>query len=201
MENSLRIDEHLWPQLVTSINGLDVLHAGKINPNIRVESQHIRALVEFMRRNYQALCFDLSGNLERYSLEIMQEAKRVLVVCTPEIPSLHQAREKLQFLRGFDLDSRVSIVLNRCQKKGLFTKEQVEELLGLPVLVTFPNDYHCVTRAVTAGTFIEQKSDLGKAIENFAQELVERRAPEASEKKKFLEFFSVQGRQSATAEK
>ena len=202
VENSLRIDEHLWPQLVTSMDALDVLHAGRINPNIRVESPHIRALVDFMRRNYQALCFDLSGNLERYSLEIMQESKRVLLVCTPEIPSLHQAREKLQFLRGLDLDSRVSVVLNRCQKKGLFTKQQVEELLGVPVLTTFPNDYHCVTRAMTSGTFLDPKSDLAKSIESFAQELVERRTTgPAADKKKFLEFFAVPGRQSVTAEK
>jgi pilus assembly protein CpaE len=202
VENSLRVDEHLWPQLVTSMDALDVLHAGRINPNIRVESPHIRALVDFMRRNYQALCFDLSGNLERYSLEIMQESKRVLLVCTPEIPSLHQAREKLQFLRNLDLDSRVSVVLNRCQKKGLFTKQQVEELLGVPVLTTFPNDYHCVTRAMTAGTFLDPKSELAKSIEQFAQELVERRTTgQVPDKKKFLEFFAVSGRQSVSAEK
>jgi pilus assembly protein CpaE len=201
VENSLRIDEHLWPQLVTSIDGLDVLHAGRINPNMRVESPHVRALVDFMRRNYQALCFDLSGNLERYSIELMQESKRVLLVCTPEIPSLHQAREKLHFLRGFDLEGRVSVVLNRCQKKAFFTKQQVEELLGMPVLAMFPNDYHGVTRAMTAGTFIESKSELAKAIDEFSQELVERRAMTKGDKRKFLEFFQVSTPRSITAEK
>ena len=144
-----------WSRLWTD---LDVLHAGRINPNIRVETAQIRALVDFSRRNYQALCFDLSGNLERYSLEIMQEAKRVLLVCTPEIASLHQAREKLHFLKALDLDSRVSVVLNRCQKKPLFTHKQVEELLGLSVIKMFPNDYHGVNRAMTAGTFRGNRS-------------------------------------------
>jgi pilus assembly protein CpaE len=201
VENSLRVDEHLWPQLVTSMDSLDVLHAGRINPNIRIESAHVRALVDFMRRNYQALCFDLSGNLERYSLELMQESKRVLLVCTPEIPSLHQAREKLQFMRQFDLDGRVSVVLNRCQKKAFFSKQQVEELLGLPVLAMFPNDYTGVNRALTAGTFIEPKSELGKSIDHFSQELLERRAVIQNDKRKFLEFFAVSNRQSASAEK
>ena len=37
-------------------------------------------MIEFMRRNYQVLCFDMSGNLELYSLEIMRESRRVLLI-------------------------------------------------------------------------------------------------------------------------
>jgi pilus assembly protein CpaE len=197
VEHSLQIDEHLWPQLVTSLDTLDVLHAGRCNPNFRVEGAQIRGLIDFMRRNYQALCFDMSGNLERYSLEIMQDCKRILMVCTPEIPSLHLAREKMFFLRNFDLDSRVSIVLNRCQKKATFSKEQVEEILGVPVIMTFPNDYHGVNKAVTAGSVVETDTELGKAFASFAAELLERRVMGQSPnqgKKKFLEYFAVPNR-------
>lgn len=192
VENSMRIDEHLWPQLVTTLGNMDVLHAGRVNPSLRIESAQVRSLVDFMRRNYQVLSFDLSGNLERYSLEIMQDCKRILLVCTPEIPSLHLAREKMNYLRTFDLDTRVSIILNRCQRKALFTKEQVEEILGLKVTKTFSNDYQCVNRAVTAGTIIETASDMGKQFTEFAGDLLDRRATaQADPKRKFLEFFAV----------
>lgn len=194
MENSLRIDEHLWPQLVTAFDTLDVLHAGRVNPSLRIEGAQIRALMDFLRRNYQALCFDLSGNLERYSVEIMQDCKRILLVCTPEIPSLHLAREKLHYLRNFDLDSRVAVILNRSNKRALFTKQQVEEILGVPVARTFPNDYPAVNRAMTAGTFLEANSELGKSFNEFAADLVERRGPTVEGKRKFLEFFAVPGR-------
>jgi pilus assembly protein CpaE len=192
-EHALHIDENLWPSLVTSIDSMDVLHAGRINPNLRIDTAQIRALVDFARRNYSALSFDLSGNLERYSLELMQESKRVLLVCTPEIPSLHLAREKLYFLRSLDLDSRVSVILNRCQKKALFTREQVEEILGVPVVKTFPNDYHGVNRAVTNGTCIDPLTDMGKEFTHFAQDLLEPRPPtgKPEQKKKFLEYFAV----------
>ncbi len=42
--------------------------------------------MEFMRRNYRVLCFDLSGNLEKYSLEIMHESKKIFLVCTRRSP-------------------------------------------------------------------------------------------------------------------
>jgi|SRR5579883_385684 pilus assembly protein CpaE len=196
VERSLHMDEHLWPQLVTSLGSLDVLHAGRINPSLRIEATQIRALMEFLRRNYQALCFDLSGNLERYSMEIMQDCKRVLLVCTPEIPSLHLAREKLAYLRSFDLDGRVSILLNRTSKRAIFSKDQVEEILGVPVARTFPNDYIGVTRAMTAGTFLDPNSELGKLFGEFAADLAEERRPAAQSdgKRNFLEFFAVPSR-------
>ncbi len=191
IEHSVAMDENLWPQLVTHVNGLDVLHAGRINPNYRIEATQVRNLIGFMRRNYQVLTFDLSGNLERYSLEIMQESKRVFLVCTPEVPSLHLAREKLLFLRDMDLDSRVSVVLNRTQKKPLFTKQQVEDLLGVPVVRVFPNDYNGINRAVTAGTLLEPQSDMGKEFAAFADTLVEVPKHDPAAKRKFVEFFSA----------
>ncbi len=42
-----------------------------------MDVSQIGKLMAFMRRTYQALCFDLSGNLEKYSLELMQESKRI----------------------------------------------------------------------------------------------------------------------------
>lgn len=192
-EHSFRMDESLWPPMVTSINQLDVLHAGKLNPEIRIEPTQIRHLMEFMRRNYRTLCFDLSGNVEKYSLEIMHEAKRIFLVCTPELPSLHLAREKYLYLKQLDLADRVSVLLNRCQKRSLISPKQIEELLGLPVQMTFPNDYQGVHRALDQGRAVEPTSELGKQFTCLAQSMSEERTPRstAQPKKTFLEFFSV----------
>src|SRR6185295_15819497 len=169
---------------------LDVLHAGKLNPSVRIDGSQIHNLIDFMRRNYTSLFFDLSGNLERYSLEIMQESRKIFLVCTPEIPSLHLAREKYQFLKGLDVDDRVAVLLNRCQKKPMITPEQIENLLGLPVHMTFPNDYHGVNRALTHGTFVETTSDLGRQYVKLAQSMSElKHHVPANTKKKFIEYF------------
>ena len=192
VEHAGHIDENLWPQLVTSVGSLDVLHAGRISPNVRIEPSQIRNLIEFMRRNYAVLCFDLSGNLERYSMEIMQESLRIFMVCTLEVPSLFLAREKLAFLRGLELDDRVSVVLNRCSRKPLLTKQQVEDVLGVPVTKMIPNDYHGVNHAITSGKLVAQESELGKQFTLFANELLDKKQHSAAETKhKFLDFFAV----------
>lgn len=194
-EHSGNMDEALWPQLVTKLGSLDVLHAGKLNPNVRIEGAQIRHLIDFLRRNYRVLCFDLSGNLEKYSLEIMHESKKIFLVCTPEIPSLHLAREKFLFLKSLDLEDRVSVLVNRCQKRQVISNEQIEQILGLPVQMIFPNDYQGVHKAVTLGRWIDFNSDLGKHVHYFATNLLDGRKGGGSvsspAKKKFLEYFSV----------
>src|SRR5271170_6440441 len=191
-EHSLDMDESMWPSMVTSLERLDVLHAGKLNPDFRIEPTQIRHLMEFMRRNYSVLCFDLSGNLEKYSLEIMQESKRIFLVCTPEIPSLHLAREKYLYLKQLDLGERVSVLLNRYPKRSLITPQQIEQLLGVPIHMTFPNDYQGVQRAMTAGRWVEPASELGRQFTALAQAMLEAKTALAPEpKKRFIEFFSV----------
>ncbi len=190
VERSEEMDDHLWPQMVTEVNGMDVLHAGGVRPNIRIEPSQIRQLVGFARRHYQVLCFDLSGNLEKYSLELMHECKRIMLVCTPEIPSLHLTREKLAFLRECDLADRVSIILNRAHKKALFNIQQVEDLLGRAVDRTFPNDYQGINQAAAEGTVVAQASPIGKATNEFAETLLQQGQPKPpGEKHKFLEHF------------
>jgi pilus assembly protein CpaE len=197
VERSNSMDENLWPQLVTSIHRMNVLHAGRVNPSIRIEGTQVRNLIHFMRTNYDALCFDLSGNLERYSLDIMHESRRILLVCTPEIPSLHLAREKLQFLKTVDLDKRVGVVLNRVPKKPVLGKAQVEEILGVPVIATLANDYHGVNRSTAAGAVVDPASELGKNYMEFAASLIETRSSQPDlGKKKFLQFFSAPGSQA-----
>jgi Flp pilus assembly CpaE family ATPase len=92
-------------------------------------------------------------------------------VCTPELASLHLAREKLDFLRQVNAHSKVSIILNRVIKKPLFITQQVEEFLNVPVSQMFANDYEGVNRAVMAGTTIAATSELGKQFSQFAARL------------------------------
>jgi len=192
IENAGRMDEQLWPQLVSSVDGLDVLHAGRINPNYPIEPGQIRGMVAFMRRHYKALCFDLSGNLEPYSLELMQESKRIILVCTPELPSLHLAREKMQFLRTVGLEGRISVVLNRVHKKTPFNKSEVEKLLEAPVVNVFPNDYAAVHLALAEGTALPATSALGIAFSAFGQSLIKEKIPQPEgHKSKFLHFFTI----------
>jgi pilus assembly protein CpaE len=192
-ENAFKLDETLWPQLVTSISHLDVIHSGRLNPGYRIEGAQVRSMVEFARRNYRSVCVDLSGNMEKYSIEIMQESKRVYLVTTPEIASLHLARERFHYLRQLDLGDRIQLILNRSQKRAPISISQIEDLLGLPVLAAIPNDYQGVSRALTAGRPVESNSDLGRDFQKLAAAMMDRKAvkSEAKAGKSITDYLSI----------
>ena len=182
-ENALDLDENLWAKIVTSKDNLDILPAGKLSPGFRIEAAQIRNILGYARRHYSAICVDLSGMMEKYSIEILHEAKRVYLVTTAELPSLHLAREKLAFLRSQDLGERVSILLNRSQKKGQIALEEMEKLFGMPVFMTFPNDYAGVHKALTDGKQVEAKSPLGARFHELAVTMAGKKASPTASKR------------------
>jgi pilus assembly protein CpaE len=189
VENAHQMDETLWPKLVTSIGKLDVLPAGKLAPGFRIEARQIGYLLDFARRNYKAVCVDLSGILEKFSVELLHEAKEIFLVCTPEVPSLHLAREKLHFLRTLDLQSRVRVLLNRAQRRSLMSVSEIEKLLGLPVYMSFPNDYVGVHKALTSGKQVSAASELGARFRTLAEAIRNGGAPQPSPKPGFLDML------------
>lgn len=189
VENAHQMDETLWPKLVTSMGELDVLPAGKLAPGCRIDARQIGYLIEFLRRHYKAICLDLSGILEKFSVELLHEAKEIFLVCTPEVPSLHLAREKLQFLRSLDLESRVRVLLNRAQRRNLIPVSEIEKVLSVPVYMTFPNDYVGVHQALTSGRNVSPASELGARFQALAAAIRNGGEPKAAPKAGFLDML------------
>ncbi len=190
-ENSSRMDENLWRQLVCPCGSLDVLSSGKINTGFRIEPAQIRSLLDFARRQYKVICLDLSGNIEKYSVEIQHESNRIFLVCTSELPSLHLAREKLSFLRSVELEDRVDIVLNRVGRRNVVSAAEVEKLLGRPIRFSFPNDYKGIHQALASGKAADRSSGLGKRFFSAAQELLSTGGPKQGDKRRFVKYFSL----------
>jgi Flp pilus assembly CpaE family ATPase len=189
------MDEGLWDKLVTTRGDLDIIPAGRTAPGFRIEAMQIRYLLEYARRNYRVICTDLSGILEKFSIEILHEAKQIFLVCTPEVPSLHLAREKLRFFRTMDLQGRVKMLLNRAQRRSLIPISEIEKVLGMPVFMSFPNDYVGVHKALTAGKQVSPASELGKGFHALAESI---RNPEKPHESGFFDLLRT-GKKPAPA--
>ncbi len=188
------LDENLWPQLVTKVGNLDILPCGRPEPGIRVEPIQIHRMISFARRQYDVICIDLSGNMEKYAIELMMESKDIFLVTTPEIPPLHLARERIEFLRSLELADRVRVLVNRWGKRNPVAMEQVEELLEVPVFDWFPNNYAGVHAALVEGRPVNPKSDLGRRVEQVAQRILNPEVKpqrEPLKKKRFFDSFSI----------
>ncbi len=185
------LDEHLWPQIVHQRQNLHLLPAGRPEPGVRISPDQVRRLVDFARRQYSVICVDVSGNLERYSLRLMEESRRIFLVTTPEIPPLHLARERRNFLREVDLGDRVQVLVNRWHKRCAITMKQIEDLLESTVFEVFPNSYQEVHEALVAARPVEERSELGRKCAAFAENLLRPAMESEKSRKRFLETFAV----------
>jgi|HubBroStandDraft_5_1064220.scaffolds.fasta_scaffold135746_1 pilus assembly protein CpaE len=191
-----RLDEDVWNGLITKREDLDVLCSGRLTPGNTLDSSKVEDVLHFAKRFYSSICLDFSGNMEPYCIKLLQQSKEIFVVCTSDVPSLHFARAKIQFLREAGLEQRASVLLNRSDRRNLFSAKDSEKLLGMPVRFTFSNDARRVSHAMRAGTSIEPKCELGRQFEAFVKNLTGEApdaaaaAPEA-QKKRFIEYFAV----------
>ncbi|MCZ2148105.1 MAG: hypothetical protein LC126_10030 [Bryobacterales bacterium] len=190
-KRAVEMDENIWDGLVAGCGNLDLLGAGDGHPSHRLEPVQVQYLLDFARRHYRVICADLSGNMEQYTLEIMQESKRIFLICTPELPAMYLARKKYALLKSMDLADRVSLLLNRYKPGLAIGPEEVEDAVGLPVAMALPNDYNGVHAALSAGTQISANSALGRKICHLAHLMLEKKPEGSSQTRLWPEFLSA----------
>ena len=175
-----------WRDLVANYGDVDLLHSGPFEPAVRVQPGDGEALLSFAKGQYRSVCLDLSGSFEPHSLELMDAAQTVYVVCTPEPASLMLAREKVSWLRDRGCGGTVKLLLNRHCRKSM-PIEQIEETVGIVVDFTFPNDFNSVARSVLQSAPVPAMSDLGRQCHAFARRLAEGQGSFVAEEEGWLQ--------------
>jgi pilus assembly protein CpaE len=187
------LDSAIWDNLVLKRDELDVLCSGRLDARNTLNPAQVEKVLYFVKRTYDSICLDLSGNMEPYSIEILHHSKEIFVVCTSDIPSLHFARAKTEFLRSAGFEDRISVLLNRSEKRSAFSIKDVEDMLGARVRFSFMNDPKRVSKAMEEGTYVDPKSELGRQFDAFADCLVGPKAADsqAAPKRRFVEYFAI----------
>ena len=191
LEYAHRLDEDLWRNLVASVGNMDVLPAGDLTPGYEINPHSLDELLSYARRSYSIICVDLPGTFETASVLVMADARQIYLVCTQEITSLHLARMKINALHELGLKDRVAVLLNRIDPKHTLSATEVENLLGVPVRCSFPNDYRRLNTAFEKGFAVEQTSELGRRFDMFGRSMAGVPIERKRQQRKFLEFFSV----------
>ncbi len=197
LQHADHMDESLWTSLVTTVDDLHVLCSGRLYPGYSCDPAQVRKMLDFARRNYQTICIDLSGNMEPYSIEVLQQAREIFLVCTPDVSSLHLGRGKAHFMRDIGVGDRVSVLMNRSEKRNPLSLEETERVLGVPVRFSFENDPRHVADALISGSYVESKTQLGKQFDALAKSLqgtprdTLKAVPPKLASRRFVDYFSI----------
>ncbi len=192
-DHAHHMDEEIWKALVANKGNLDVLGSGYVQPGQRLDMGATKELIAFCRRNYLAVCLDHSGNLERYSIELLMESDEIWLVSTSEIAPLHLAKTRMHLLREYGLTEKVNLIINRVSGRDAMTKEACEQSVGISVTQMLPNDYARVEAALYKGTHVDVASPLGQGIEALAGRIVPslRKVEAEAPSRKLIEKLSL----------
>jgi pilus assembly protein CpaE len=193
MDRAAEIDEAIWVELVTRTELMDVLASGPIRRAFHPDPVALRRVFDYARRHYQAICVDLAGTLEEASVELLHEARRILLVIQPDLASVYLAKEKLRFLATMELEDRVSVVLNRWHRDACLSIPDIESVVGLPVQFTIGDDANLFYRSLLAGVGVDPGTEIGKEIARLGLALSETKSQksELTPKRRMVEYFSL----------
>lgn len=192
LDRILDMDDKIWGELVCQAGTLEVLGASILRRPPDQLAVRVRRLIDYARRRYRTVCLDLSGQLDEMTIEAMQESRRTFLVLTPDLASVYQAREKVHFLRELNLEDRISVILNRWHKDAPINMGGIEEVLGLPIQHTLPDDRAAVQQATMQGAPISGAAALGKELQKLAYALSDSRSLlQVEPVKRKIEYFTL----------
>jgi len=96
-------------------------------------------------------------------------------------------------LQSLDIQSRVSVILNRAQPRGSMVLGDIEAVLHLPVRFTLPPAEAEILAATQKAIALEGKSPIATLMESIARRMIgaaESPAPKPAPRR-LIEFFSV----------
>ncbi len=188
-----RLDFDLWSSLVVQINNLHLLGSGPVDFSRHISTESFMELLDFAMRRYSLIAVDLPGTMEDQECETLLRAKRIYLVCTPDIGALHVARRKANWLRDLRLMDKVSVVLNCVERRSTLSMDDIQRIIQMPVAHMLPASAAEISRAVQKGAVLDTTSVLGKHIIRIAGEMAATResVKKPGAVRRFVEYFSI----------
>jgi pilus assembly protein CpaE len=172
---------HLDSDLVSSVlaahhSGLKVLLAPSGGGRLEMpEPTHPGPILKSLREMFDHVVVDAWPFLNPLTLAILDEAHAILLVLTPEVSSLHNARLWLRLAeeRGY-APSRLHLVLNQDSGQKGFGQREITRLLDCPLFHTLPFEPWLARQALNRGVPLvlgARRDGLAKGLDRLAQQV------------------------------
>jgi pilus assembly protein CpaE len=190
---SEQLDLDMWSSLVSQIKSLHLLGSGPMDFSRHISAERFMELLDFALRRYSLVGVDLPGTMEDQECETLLRAKRIYLVCTPNIGALHVARRKAAWLQDLRLTDKVAVVLNCVERRSTLSVDDIQHIIQLPVRHILPAAANEISRAVQKGAVLDTSSGLGKQIARIAEEMSAARptTKKPGAVRRFVEYFSI----------
>src|SRR5438132_7507352 len=171
------LGELLNEVLATGPSGIRVLLA-PISPELAdlITTDHVRAVMAELRKNFDYVIVDTSCHLAEFNLEVIENAQRIVVVTALTIPAIKDAKLSLKVLESLNIDPQsILLVVNRSDSHSDFNRESIEQNLRHAITMQIPHDPRAVGDAVNRGQpflLLTPEADISRAVRELVAVLV-----------------------------
>jgi pilus assembly protein CpaE len=172
LDNIQKLDEAFFRSLVTRApSRLDML-ASPETAAARLDQPRVRTLLEFTSKLFEFTVVDVPRT-EPGALDALDAMKSIVVVTTQELAAVRSAAVMVNRLRQRYGKDRPVLVLNAKDNQSDIGREDIEQVVGMPVAYTIPGDARVTMEALNKGrpVVLDNHNSLAASYEKFARSL------------------------------
>ena len=118
-----------------------------------VSVARIDALFRMLQQHNEIIVVDLPRRIDLLGATVLESSDHILLVVQQSLSHLHDALRMIQIITlelGVPMN-RLTIVLNRYDKKSIISANDVQDALKVEQIVAVPNHYGLVSETIAAG--------------------------------------------------
>ena len=139
-----------------------------------VEGERVGHMLKLLAGLYDFVVVDSPAGLSEMTAAILDGSDTVLLVTTPEVPTLRRTHACIAMLKSLNFATdKVRLVLNRSTSRTQINAEEAEEVLGQPLNWLIVNDYAAMNAAAFGQPVVvsQPKAQLTRSIRGMARQL------------------------------
>lgn len=150
---------------------------------VGIRPESIERIMNIARGCYDYVIIDVGRLLDPVSIRALDNTDRIYLVLQLTLPFVRDAKRLIGVFESLGYPhNKVSLIVNRYQKGGEISLDDVEKTLGAKVVKTVPNSFSAVATSINQGTSILQlfpRDKVSKTLQEMADEMAEQ-SPKAT---------------------
>jgi len=142
---------------------------------LSITAAQIERVLEVAADSHEVLVLDVERMIDAVAVKALDRAELVFLVLQNMLPHVRDAKRLVHVLRTLGYpDTKLRLVVNRCDSHGALTLAQIEEAVGLKVAYTLPDSPKDVSKAINTGmplVKLDRDSPVAKSLRAIAASL------------------------------
>lgn len=131
-----------------------------------ITSQHMRRILTILSASFDYIVVDTCATLDGVGLSVMDQAQKIVLVTTPELPALKNAGRFLALAKTLAYSAdKILLLVNRAGSHDAITLSEIAKSLGVEPAATVPSAGGLFVKAANRGEDIIATRGAGKVTQ------------------------------------